>query len=147
MTAGNSVQSFFRTALRDDYLAGIVADQIMTVRRRVARPRRRVMIVGRDDIYGTELAGDLSAELTARGAAVDTLAYPSRRVTFPEESAAVAAAAPDAVVLASYTEGPNLIADLARPATRSTRSSDSTACSSRASPSRRSPTTRPAPTA
>ena len=63
------------------------------------------MIVGRDDVYGNELTGALSAELVARGAAVDTITYPARRVTFPDESAQVAAAAPDRVILASYTEG------------------------------------------
>jgi uncharacterized surface protein with fasciclin (FAS1) repeats len=72
------------------------------------------MIVGRDDVYGNELIGALSAELTARGAAVDTLLYPPRRVAFPEESAAVVAAAPDLVVLGSYAEAPNLIAEIVR---------------------------------
>ena len=69
-----------------------------------------VMIVGRDDTYGAELVGALSAELTARGATVDTMLYPPRRVSFPDEAAAVAAAAPDLVVLVSYAEAPNLVA-------------------------------------
>ena len=36
----------------------------------------RSMILGHDDVYGTELAGELSAQLTARGATVDTIAVP-----------------------------------------------------------------------
>ncbi len=47
------------------------------------------MILGRDDTYGTELVGDLSAQLTARGATVDTILYPARRVEFGEEAETV----------------------------------------------------------
>ena len=113
ITAGNSASAFFRTAIRDDYLSAVVADRIMVVPEGEVAPAT-VMIVGRDDTYGAELVGALSAELTARGAAVDTLLYPPRRVTFPDEAAAVAAAAPDVVVLVSYTEAPNLVADIVR---------------------------------
>ncbi len=109
ITAGNSASSFLRTAIRDDYLSAVVADRIMTVPEGGAAPAT-VMIVGRDDTYGTELVGALSAELTARGATVDTMLYPPRRVSFPDEAAAVAAAAPDLVVLVSYAEAPNLVA-------------------------------------
>jgi peptidoglycan hydrolase-like protein with peptidoglycan-binding domain len=70
------------------------------------------MVVGRDDVYGSELTAGIAAELTARGATTSTLSYPSRRVQFPEESAEVASAAPDRVVLVSYEEGPRLVADL-----------------------------------
>ena len=71
---------------------------------------KTVMVVGRDDTYGNELVAALSAELTARGADVSTLAYPPRRVDFPDEAAAVVAADPDVVILAAYTEAPRLIA-------------------------------------
>ena len=111
LTAGGSIDRFARTALRDDHLASIVADDMMAPADGSPAPAT-VMIVGRDDVYGNELIGALSAELTARGAAVDTIAYPARRVTFVDEAAAVAAAAPDAVVLVSYTEGPNLVNQL-----------------------------------
>jgi branched-chain amino acid transport system substrate-binding protein len=103
--------TFVRTALRDDHLAAIVADQLMTPAEG-EEPPATVMVVGRDDVYGNELTAGLAADLTARGAAVTTLAYPSRRVQFPEESAAVAAAAPDRVVLVAYEEGPRLVADI-----------------------------------
>ena len=93
-----------RTALRDDYLAGIVADELMAPADGSPAPAT-VMIVGRDDVYGNELTGALSAELTARGAGVDTITYPARRVTFPDEAAAVAAAAPDRVVLVGVHRG------------------------------------------
>ena len=69
------------------------------------------MVVGRDDVYGNELIGALSAELIARGAGVDTITYPARRVSFSEESAEIVAAAADRVILVSYTEAPNLIAE------------------------------------
>jgi branched-chain amino acid transport system substrate-binding protein len=104
--------TFVRTALRDDHYASIVADQIMTATGDTPAPHT-VMVVGRDDTYGTELSAGLAADLTARGAAVTTLSYPSRRVQFPDESAAVAQAKPDRVVLVSYEEGPRLVADIA----------------------------------
>ncbi len=104
--------SFVRTALRDDHTASIVADQVMAAQGDTPAPKT-VMVVGRDDTYGTELSAGLSAELAARGAAVTTLGYPPRRVQFPDESAAVAAAKPDRVVLLAFEEGPRLVADLA----------------------------------
>ena len=103
---------FVRTALRDDHLAAIVADLLMAPTDD-APPPAKVMVVGRDDVYGNELTAGLAADLTARGAVTTTLAYPSRRVQFPDEAAAVVAAAPDRVVLVSYEEGPRLVADLA----------------------------------
>ena len=147
LTAGDTPATFVRTALRDDYLAGIVADQVMFPADGSPGPAS-VMVVGRDDVYGNELIGALSAELIARGAAVDTITYPARRVTFPDESAQVAAAAPDRVILVVVHRG----AEPDRPARRRrvpgrVRSSASTACSSPGSPSRRSPTTRRGPTA
>ncbi|MET0579257.1 MAG: peptidoglycan-binding protein, partial [Ilumatobacteraceae bacterium] len=111
LTVDGNIDWFARTALRDDHLASIVAEDMMAPADGSPAPAT-VMIVGRDDVYGNELIGALSAELTARGAAVDTIAYPARRVTFVDEAAAVAAAAPDAVVLVSYTEGPNLVNEL-----------------------------------
>jgi branched-chain amino acid transport system substrate-binding protein len=102
---------FVRTALRDDYFAPVVADQLMTPTDETPAPKT-VMILGRDDVYGTELSAGLSAELTVRGATVTPLGYPSRRVQFPDEAAAVMATNPDRVVLISYEEGPRLIADL-----------------------------------
>jgi branched-chain amino acid transport system substrate-binding protein len=104
--------AFVRTALRDDHTASIVADQIMAAQGDTPAPKS-VMVVGRDDTYGSELSAGLSAELAARGAAVTTLGYPSRRVQFPDESAAVAAAKPDRVVLLAFEEGPRLVADIA----------------------------------
>ena len=63
------------------------------------------MVLGRDDVYGVEFAGDLAAQLTARGATVDTLLYPSRRVEFTEEVEAVVDADPDVLVLVSLRRG------------------------------------------
>ena len=104
--------SFFRTAMRDDDTAAAVADRVMDADEDDPPPRT-VMIVGRDDVYGTELAGELSAELTARGADVDTSLYPARRVEFEEEVAAITAADPDVVVLAAFAEGITLVQELA----------------------------------
>ena len=108
LTDGGAVASFARTALRDDYLATIVADALVPPDDE-GPPPATVMIVARDDVYGNELTAALSAELTARGVEVTTLTYPPRRVTFPDESAAISTAAPDRVVLASFTEAPNLV--------------------------------------
>ena len=115
LTVGADVSApplFVRTALRDDHLAAIVADLLMAPADGAAPPAS-VMVVGRDDVYGNELTAGLAAELAARGAATTTLAYPSRRVQFPDEAAEIAAAAPDRVVLVSFEEGPRLVADLA----------------------------------
>ena len=110
-TAEAAIPSFARTALRDDHFARNVADELMEADD-AASPPATVMLVGRDDVYGNELTAALSAELTARGAAVSTLAYPARRVQFPEEAAAVAAAEPDVVVLAAFAEAPRLVAEI-----------------------------------
>ncbi len=111
LTEGGATASFVRTALRDDYLAAIVADVLVPVDEEEPPPAT-TMIVARDDVYGNELTAALSAELTARGVEVTTLTYPPRRVTFPDESAAISSAAPDRVVLASYTEAPNLVSQV-----------------------------------
>ena len=111
LTEDGAVASFARTALRDDYLATIVADVLVPTDDEEPPPAT-VMIVARDDVYGNELTAALSAELTARMVEVTTVTYPPRRVTFPDESAAISAAAPDRVVLASFTEAPNLVAQI-----------------------------------
>jgi branched-chain amino acid transport system substrate-binding protein len=108
LTEDGTITSFARTALRDDYLAAIVADALVPADDEEAPPAT-AMIVARDDVYGNELTAALSAQLTARGVEVTTLTYPPRRVSFPDESTAIAAAAPDRLVLASYTEAPNLV--------------------------------------
>ncbi|HEU4840821.1 MAG TPA: ABC transporter substrate-binding protein, partial [Ilumatobacteraceae bacterium] len=104
VTADGVAASFFRTAMRDDDTAAAVADRVMDVDADDPPPGT-VMVVGRDDVYGTQLAGALSAELAARGASTDTLLYPARRVEFEEEVAAITAADPDVVVLAAFGEG------------------------------------------
>ncbi len=103
--------TFVRTALRDDHFAAFVADQVMAATDDTPAPAT-VMVIGRDDLYGSELSAGLAADLTARGAAVTTIDYPSRRVQFPDESAAVAATQPDRVILAAYEEGPRLVSDI-----------------------------------
>jgi branched-chain amino acid transport system substrate-binding protein len=102
--------TFVRTALRDDQFARLVADELMTADGKRDPAPEIAMIVGRDDVYGNELTAGLSAELTARGADVSTLTYPTRRVDFLDEASVVVAADPDVVVLAAYTEAPRLIA-------------------------------------
>ena len=99
---------FVRTALRDDYYAAVVDDELMSGE----DPPATVAIVGRDDRYANELIASLSADLTARGATVTTIAYPPRRVTFATESAQVQELAPDLVILVAYAEAPNLISQL-----------------------------------
>jgi branched-chain amino acid transport system substrate-binding protein len=110
LTKGGAA-SFVRTALRDDHFAAIVADVLVPADDEEPPPAT-TMIVARDDVYGNELTAALSAELTARGVDVSTLTYPPRRVSFPDESAAISAAAPARVVLASYTEAPNLVSQV-----------------------------------
>ena len=71
------------------------------------------MVLGRDDLYGSELSAGLAAQLTARWRSRHDARLPGRRrVQFPDESAAVAAAQPDRVILAAYEEGPRLVADI-----------------------------------
>ena len=57
---------FVRTALRDDYYAAVVDDELMSGE----DPPATVAIVGRDDQYANELIASLAADLTARGADV-----------------------------------------------------------------------------
>jgi branched-chain amino acid transport system substrate-binding protein len=110
VTADGDASVFFRTALRDDHMASEVADQVMDPT--TGPPPASVMIIGRDDVFGNQLTVDLNAELTARGATVQVEAYPPRRVTFTPEAEAVAAAAPDRVIMVSYGEAPRLLADV-----------------------------------
>lgn len=112
VTTSGTAATFFRTAMRDDDTSVVVADEIMDVDDDT-EPPQDIVIIGRDDTYGTELAGDLSAQLTARGATVDTILYPARRVEFGEEAETVLEADPDVVVVASYGEGIALLAELA----------------------------------
>ena len=115
VTYEGTAASFFRTAMRDHDTAVVVADEIMDVDgdEEDVEPPRNIVILGRDDVYGVELTGDLSAQLTARGATVDTIQYPSRRVEFAEEVEAVMAADPDVLVLVSFAEGVDLLTELA----------------------------------
>ena len=73
-------------------------------------PPQRVVVVGRDDTYGAELAGALTAELAARGAETVVVSYPSRRVELSAEGAEVAAANGDVVVAITAAEAPRLLA-------------------------------------
>ena len=112
LTAGNTPATFFRTALRDDYLAGIVADQVMFPADGSAGPAT-VMIVGRDDVYGNELTGAPvgRADRARRrrrhdhlpGAAGDASPTSRRRSPPPH---------PTASSWSPYTEAPNLISQL-----------------------------------
>ena len=111
VTFGNDVASFFRTVMRDDDTAAAVADRIMEVPEG-AEPPATVMVVGRDDTYGAELAGALGSQLTARGATVETQLYPPRRTEFEEQVAAIVAADPAVVVVASFDEGLELLRQL-----------------------------------
>ncbi len=112
VTAGNTVSTFFRTALRDDVAAPVIADRIMAPVGEDGSPPATITVLGREDTYGGELVGDLAAQLTARGATVTTILYPSYREVFDEEVEAIVAAPPDRIVLASYGEGPALVAQL-----------------------------------
>jgi branched-chain amino acid transport system substrate-binding protein len=111
VTAGNDVRSFFRTAMRDDDTSGAVADRVMDVPEG-EEPPTTVLILGRDDTYGAELVGDLAAQLAVRGATVETELYPPRRLEYDEEIDLVLGADPDVLVLASYTEGLELVDQL-----------------------------------
>ncbi len=108
LTEPEGTPSFFRTAIRDDAQAAFVADQVMTPTE--GEPPQRVVVVGRDDSYGTELAGALTAQLAARGAETIVVSYPSRRVQLSAEGAQVAAAGADAVVAIAAGEAPRLLA-------------------------------------
>ncbi|MET0146932.1 MAG: peptidoglycan-binding protein [Ilumatobacteraceae bacterium] len=113
VTAGNDVATFFRTALRDDFASPAIADRVMAPADDDAAPPATITVLGPDDTYGTDLVGDVAAQLTARGATVDTILYPSWREEFEEEVDAITAASPDLVVLASSGEGPTIISQLA----------------------------------
>jgi branched-chain amino acid transport system substrate-binding protein len=108
LTEPEGAPSFFRTAIRDDAQAAFIADEIMTPAE--GEPPGRVVVVGRDDTYGTEFAGALTAELAARGAETVVVSYPSRRVQLEAEGAEVAAAAGDVVVAIAAGEAPRLLA-------------------------------------
>ena len=112
VTSGNLASTFFRTALGDDAAAPVIANRVMAPANEEAPPPATVTVLGRDDIYGAELVGELAAHLTARGATVETILYPSYREQFEEEVGTVVAAPPDRVVLVSYDEGPTLVAQL-----------------------------------
>ena len=112
VTAGNAASTFFRTALSDDAASPVIANRIMTPADEDALPPATITVLGRDDVYGSELVGELAAHLTARGATVDTILYPSYREQFEEEVDTVLAAPPDRVVLVSYDEGPTLVTQL-----------------------------------
>ncbi len=108
LTEPEGSPSFVRTAIRDDALAAFVAQTIMAPTE--GEPPQRVVVVGRDDSYGTELAGALNAQLAARGAETIVVSYPSRRVQLSAEGAEVAAANADAVVAIAAAEAPRLLA-------------------------------------
>ncbi len=112
VTNDSTATTFFRTALRDDATSSVLAQRILTPPDDEAPPPATVTVLGRDGIYGGELVGELAAQLTARGANVDTMLYPSYRENFEEEVAAIVAAPPDRVVLASYGEGPAIVTQL-----------------------------------
>ncbi len=112
VTAGNAASTFFRTALSDDAASPVIANRIMTPADEDSLPPATITVLGRDDVYGSELVGELAAHLTARGATVDTILYPSYREQFEEEVDTVLAAPPDRVVLVSYDEGPTLVTQL-----------------------------------
>jgi branched-chain amino acid transport system substrate-binding protein len=108
LTEPEGAPSFFRTAIRDDAQAAFIADQVMTPAE--GEPPGRVVVVGRDDTYGTEFAGALTAEFAARGAETVVVSYPSRRVQLAAEGAEVAAAGGDVVVAIAAGEAPRLLA-------------------------------------
>ncbi len=112
VTSDNLASTFFRTALSDDAAAPVIANRVMAPADDETPPPATVTVLGRDDIYGAELVGELAAHLTARGATVETILYPSYREQFEEEVGTVVAAPPDRVVLVSYDEGPTLVAQL-----------------------------------
>ena len=108
LTEPEGAPSFFRTAIKDNEQAAFVADRIMAPAE--GEPPQRVVVVGRDDTYGAELAGALTAELAARGAETVVISYPSRRVELSAEGAEVAAANGDVVVAITAAEAPRLLA-------------------------------------
>ena len=108
LTEPEGAPSFFRTAIKDNAQAAFIADRIMAPAE--GEPPQRVVVVGRDDTYGAELAGALTAELAARGAETVVVSYPSRRVQLSAEGAEVAAANGDVVVAITAGEAPRLLA-------------------------------------
>ena len=108
LTEPEGAPSFFRTAIKDNAQAAFIADRIMAPAE--GEPPQRVVVVGRDDTYGAELAGALTAELAARGAETVVVSYPSRRVQLSAEGAEVAAANGDVVVAITAAEAPRLLA-------------------------------------
>ena len=70
LTAANTGDSFFRTALPDDLLVGQAADELEAARDELVadldRPVR-VAVMARGDDYGTAVGNGLASELVARG--------------------------------------------------------------------------------
>ncbi|HEY5876770.1 MAG TPA: peptidoglycan-binding protein, partial [Ilumatobacteraceae bacterium] len=113
VTEGQEGTAFFRTALRDDYLASFLAERVAGAEAAAAGPLPSIAIVARDDTYGTSFAGGLAAQLAARGVTPTVITYPARRVLFTEEGAEVAATGADLTLLVSLEEGPNLLSAIA----------------------------------
>ena len=77
VTEGQEGTAFFRTALRDDYLASFLAERVAGAEAAAAGPLPSIAIVARDDTYGTSFAGGLAAQLAACG--VTPTVSPTRR--------------------------------------------------------------------
>jgi branched-chain amino acid transport system substrate-binding protein len=112
LTANTGVSTFFRTVLGDDAATPVIAGRIMTPKDDETPPPATITVLGRDDTFGTELVGELAGQLTARGANVTTMLYPTFRQQFQEEVNAIVKAPPDRVVLASYAEGASIVRQL-----------------------------------
>ena len=101
---------FFRTALSDDHLVAVVADAV--AKRLTAGAT--VTVVARNDQYGAGVGGGLANSLTAQGMKASLVSYDASNVLFATTAAAVAATAPQQVVMVSYGESALLLAELVK---------------------------------
>lgn len=113
LTYGQTQPALFRTAVPDDVMVAYLAQKIIERRDDQAPGTAwKVAIVARSDDYGLSVGNGLASVLQAGGLTPSVVGYNSRRVTFEETAAQVAAIGADVTILISFEEGANLLMSL-----------------------------------
>ena len=105
-TTQQNAAYYFRTVTPDTAVVGLIGDTIL------ARGAERVAILARDDDYGRSLASLLATALGERGADAETIIFDPLKQNFTREVEAVERYAPDAVTIAAFEEGVELLRGL-----------------------------------
>ena len=105
-TTQRSAAYYFRTVTPDTAVTGLIADTIL------ADGAQRVSILARDDDYGRSLARMLGTALGERGAEAEAIIFDPLTGDFAREVEDVGRYAPDAVVIAAFEEGVELLRGL-----------------------------------